>query len=166
MFLGTLSPNTMDKEVYRAFRAFHAQKRRCYCRTSPDYKYYGAKGVRVKYKVREFISWWLAHPKKVLRFERLSVDRKNSKGHYELGNIRLIPLGQNVAEANRRTKAKPIIVYLAASMTPVLKCRSIQEAMQKTGCSYRKIAGDCELGLRATRRVSTLTFRWGKKRAN
>lgn len=58
--------------------------------TSKNSKY---KGVELRVSKDDFIKWFMEND-----FEGASVDRKDSKGHYELENMRLIPLESNIAK--------------------------------------------------------------------
>jgi hypothetical protein len=59
-----------------------------------------SKGIKVLISKDDFISWFMAND-----FEGCSVDRIDGDGHYEAGNIQLIPMAEN----NGKDRVKPVI---------------------------------------------------------
>ncbi len=85
------------KEEKQAWSSWYDQKKRCYKPDHRQYKYYGAKGVQVKYSLTEFITWWL---KELKNFTGSipTVGRKDHNGHYEFSNIFLEDKSKNSKE--------------------------------------------------------------------
>lgn len=72
------------------------------CRSN---KYYTSKGIQVRITLAEWVPWWLAEQAKA-KLSRPTVDRINSDGHYEIGNIQLIDRGENSTKACNDTFSK------------------------------------------------------------
>ena len=73
-------------------RRFDTIKQRCNNPYSPDYKYYGSRGIKCLFESSdEFIDYI---------FNELQIDRIDNNGHYERGNIRLTTAKEN--SNNRR----------------------------------------------------------------
>lgn len=60
-------------------------------------------GIEVRFSREEFIEWFM--PKD---FDGCHVDRIESHGHYELGNIRVITANENLVLANKSAKRRRI----------------------------------------------------------
>jgi hypothetical protein len=74
---------------------------RCNALTNPMSVNYGQRGIECRFKSRgEFIRWVLEnlpHP----TYRGVDIDRINNSGHYEPGNLRLVPRRVNLC--NKRT---------------------------------------------------------------
>jgi hypothetical protein len=89
----------------KLYGVWNAMRGRCNSPGTKDYKRYGARGIRVcsewsDYAV--FREWALAHVFK----KGLTLDRTETNGHYEPGNCRWIPKGEqqeNIRRAIRLT---------------------------------------------------------------
>ncbi|MCM1232819.1 MAG: hypothetical protein NC184_05690 [Roseburia sp.] len=88
-----------DQPLYNIWRAM---KRRCYNKRQPNYKRYGAKGIRVcdewKNDYAAFRDWAIANGyvhKNVERAQTLSIDRIDPCGNYEPTNCRFITVSEN-----------------------------------------------------------------------
>ena len=68
------------------------------------YKYYGGKGVHNFLKLSDLKFLWKRDGAD--KMKRASIDRLDSNGHYELSNVRFIPLADNIRRANRSNKGK------------------------------------------------------------
>jgi hypothetical protein len=62
-------------------------------RTSKNASY---KGVQVLVSKEDFVKWFMARD-----FERCSIDRIDNNGHYDLLNMQVIPLTENIAKDKR-----------------------------------------------------------------
>lgn len=78
----------MDPEAIRAYNSWRDQRHRCRSDKLECYKYYGGKGVQVKYGSREFVGWWLEQQAD-LKLKKPTISRIDHDGHYEFGNIKL-----------------------------------------------------------------------------
>lgn len=160
MYKGVLGTGMGKGLAKAAYDSWRGQKERCNNPKNKAYKYYGAKGIRVKYGSREFTTWYLKQAKNRKYQSKLTVDRIDTFGHYEFSNIRLVYKAENTAESNRRTKAKPIRVFLAQSGLEILKCKSVQQVVELTGVCYKTIQKHC-LGKYPKRGHRTyLTFKY------
>jgi len=110
IYHGPIDLKLMTKEAARAYRSYADQKRRCTKQSHPDYKWYGAKGIQVKYSAREFVGWWLNQISKK-SFKKPTVGRIDHSNNYELGNIELVEFIDNLKEAKKRNGSpiKPIV---------------------------------------------------------
>jgi hypothetical protein len=72
---------------YRALLRFHKMKERC----ATDKRY---AHVKVLVEREEFVAWFQTRD-----FEGASVDRIDSRGHYEFSNMQVISLRENVQKA-------------------------------------------------------------------
>lgn len=84
--------------------AINGQRYRCGNKNAPSFRYYGAKGIKVLYSSKDFYEWFKKERLKIPLNISASVDRLNSNGHYELGNIRLVTIAENTAESNSRRR--------------------------------------------------------------
>lgn len=82
------------------YKTWNRIKNRCYCKTSYDYKDYGAKGISMcdewKDDFLKFFYWSIHNGWK----KGLSIERKNVYGNYEPSNCEWIPMSQQ--SKNRR----------------------------------------------------------------
>jgi len=77
--------------------------RRCHNPKDKDYKYYGGRGIKVKFvSFNEFFDYVVNELK--VNPKGLTIDRINNDKHYERGNIRFV--SQAVNNQNKRAKAK------------------------------------------------------------
>lgn len=90
----------MEPSLRKAYYVYFGQKNRCYNKNNIYYKWYGGRGIQVKYSTREFLGWWKNQP--VSQFKKPSCGRINNDGHYEFGNIRIEELSDNIKERNKR----------------------------------------------------------------
>lgn len=100
-YTGTLSSSNISGQAKLARSSFYAQMRRCYSAKSPKFKYYGGKGVKVEYSIREFIGWWIDR-QKVLNLTKPSVGRIDHNSNYSFENIELVEISENSSEMLKR----------------------------------------------------------------
>lgn len=82
---------------------FSRIKHRCYNTKDMSYKWYGAKGIKCKFKSsKEFVDYIINELK--IDPRSLSIDRIDSNKHYEKGNVRFITLTENVKNRHKRAK--------------------------------------------------------------
>lgn len=102
---GPISRKAMKGVVLKAYHSWEAQVGRCRRKTSRGYRWWGMKGVEVRYSPREFINWYLEELEKN-NFTDPVVSRIDHDGHYEFGNIRLEERSSNSSEARQRNRHK------------------------------------------------------------
>ena len=79
---------------------FRDMKRRCNNPQSKAYKYYGGRGIKIKFKnVDEFVDYVVNELQADGR--GLDIDRINNNGHYEKGNIHFITHSENLKNRKR-----------------------------------------------------------------
>lgn len=85
----------LGKSIYKSFLARGKDaRRRCENPRSKDYKNYGSKGRRFKFKsIKEYALY--CGSLALTGGSDLQVDRIDNDGHYEIGNVRLIDAKQN-----------------------------------------------------------------------
>ncbi len=125
------------KEGTKAYASYKAQIQRCYNPRSPNYRWYGAKGIQVMYGPREFIAWWM---KNTYRSSKTLVcDRIDSKGNYTFKNIQLITRSENALKLER--KFRRVIWHTAPGGPRTFD--SVPEACKATGLAETTIRGHC-----------------------
>lgn len=129
----------MTKKARQAYGSWKAQRERCYNKNCPKYKYSGAKGIKVKYSSREFVTWWL----KELGnndFKDPTCGRINHSKDYTFGNIRIEERVDNTKERNsRRRYARSKRVLCTDESGYVVLYYSIGAAAKFTGVSKTSI---------------------------
>ncbi len=97
-----------------ASNSWSKQVERCTKKSHKQFKYYGAKGIEVKYSLHEFIEWWLKELKS-FNGSIPTVGRINHDGHYEFSNIKLEDKSKNSKERIYRIggikKTQPIAAF-------------------------------------------------------
>ena len=92
------------KKLKRAFpklyNVYRCAVKRCQNPNHPDYKYYGAKGIRVKITFAQLIEIWIRDKGWLLK--QPSVDRKDSNKSYTKDNTQFIELKDNVKKALKK----------------------------------------------------------------
>lgn len=137
-FKGTLDPCKMTKGQKQGYVSWANQRSKCNNSKNPDYKYYGGKGIRVKYSSREFVGWWIKNLSKK-SWQQPTVGRIDHDGDYCFENIEMQERRENISERCRRL-GRPIPEKTAAKRTLLLKFgqkvaefRTISEASAYAG---------------------------------
>lgn len=124
--------NTIDREKpnsirkHKLYRVYYAVKNRCYNERNKEYKYYGARGIKMcdKWlKYENFFSWALTHGYK----EGLQLDRIDCNGNYEPNNCRWVDSSTN----NYNKRNNILVIYKDG-------WRTIQYISDKEGISWNK----------------------------
>lgn len=92
----------------RLYEIWASMKGRCRDKGHTDFKYYGAKGIRVCKEWQDFVpfkNWALANG----YTDTLTIDRKNSEGNYEPDNCRWVT--RDVQTKNRNLKLKELTIF-------------------------------------------------------
>lgn len=79
----------------RARMSFYDQKKRCEKPKNKMFKWYGEKGIKVIYSLKEFIYWYI---KESEGFSRPTVDRINHNNDYNFDNIQIVEKSENSKE--------------------------------------------------------------------
>jgi hypothetical protein len=106
-YTGTI--NCGDKRVAAAYAVYNEQKQRCTNPNHKKYEWWGARGIRVEYSAREFISWYLRERPKNLS-DRVHCGRIDHDKNYSFSNIVMQTPTENSEEANHRTHGAHIVV--------------------------------------------------------
>ena len=136
----------VSPEVGKAYRCWTNQVARCKSNyTGVSKKYYYDKGIRVKYRSREFVQWWLEQ-QSILKLNRPTVSRLDHSKDYEFGNIKLEEHIDNcVHDVVRRhgyagSKARiPIVIINYKTKEPLMIAESTLEASYMTESDRRNI---------------------------
>jgi hypothetical protein len=103
IYHGTLGTTKMSHEAKRAYQSWRSQKKRCYLKSDKQFKYYGAKGIQVKYSSREFVSWWLYWIEQInFPKDQATCGRINHDGDYCFDNIKMESKSENSRETVMR----------------------------------------------------------------
>lgn len=143
-YSGSLSLNRMDNKSKKAYTVYRHMKERCYRPEHDAYKYYGEKGIKITMYPREFIAWWLEQ-QSILKLEKPSVSRIDHSGNYEIKNIKLEEMSENIKEMNSRFKERPnsykkVSCFDYKTMNLICNFNSIKEAALKTGIDRSMIS--------------------------
>lgn len=127
-YTGPLDRTKMPLNVKDAYNSWCNQRQRCYNSKHPHYKYYGSKGIVVKYTSREFINWWVKNISKsnlkgVVVCERID----HSKG-YHFGNIKLGTPKSNTLECATRGVWNKKVVLLSSEGKSIRIFKSLKDA--------------------------------------
>lgn len=96
--------NLTDTRIHQIWEKMNG---RCYCKTSPDYKNYGGRGIKVCNEWKEFLpfyDWAINNGYQ----ENLSIDRIDVNGNYEPFNCRWA----NAKTQQRNRRNNILITYL------------------------------------------------------
>ena len=108
------------KQYYKTLQGhlnsvWHNILRKCNNPTHPHWKYYGGRGIKVKFACFEdFYNYVIKELKADPR--GLTIDRIDNDGHYEPSNIRFVSQSENLR--NRRSWAKKHTFAAKAIITP------------------------------------------------
>lgn len=94
--------SSADQVTRESFNSLRGQRYRCSNSNATDYKYYGAKGIKVIYDSKDFYKWFKKERKKIPLDIKVNVDRLDHEKDYCFGNIQLISKSKNVIESNVR----------------------------------------------------------------
>lgn len=129
--------------VKKASICFDNQVRRCYCKTNPRFKTYGAKGIKIEYTKRQFIQWYLDNYKRRMKIP--SVGRIDHSKNYKFDNIKFEELSDNSMERIVRcgsTKA-PKMVNVFRYGKFIKKTNSLMDAAKLSGVHAGHIGRYC-----------------------
>jgi hypothetical protein len=121
----------MSKTAAQGYASWANQKSKCYNAKNPDFKYYGAKNIRVLYSSREFVGWWL-YNLKTKKWDSPTVGRLDHEKDYCFENIQMEERIDNSSERVRRkgrpigVKPKKVLVLL--KKRPFLSFKSANQA--------------------------------------
>lgn len=156
-----LKPLSEIELTKKASNCFHNQRQRCYTKTNPYFKSYGAKGIQVEYTRLEFVEWFLREFEK-FKGESPAVGRIDHSANYSFSNIRFESLVDNTMERIYRcgpTRPRRAVHIIDAKTKEIIKTVESQtEAEVETGISGAHIAAYCKGRLGVTK--SGLTFRY------
>lgn len=108
LYTGPLVAEKMPKEAAKAYKSWKDQKARCYKKSHRCYKWYGARGIKVLYGSRTFISWWLSAVSRI-GAGKWVCDRISAKKNYCFGNIQLITQNVNAKRQDHSSTRKPVV---------------------------------------------------------
>lgn len=140
--------NGWDVSLYRSLRG---AKHRCNNADYRDYKHYGGKGVewRLGMPKQAFLEQQEAYYTACRKYpnQTISINRIDSDGHYEEGNIEWIPRSENTKKMH---KDNPDVWKKGTEVSkkPVVDCRgnkfdSVSEAGWQTDIAHQSISSCC-----------------------
>lgn len=83
----------------RARYCFYDQIKRCEHENCKEYKWYGGKGIKVNYSLKEFLLWYFENAK---GFKRPTIDRVDHEKDYCFSNIQIVEKSDNSKERIER----------------------------------------------------------------
>lgn len=114
-----LDPTKMTKAQKQGYVSWANQRSKCNNPKNPDFKYYGAKGIRVEYSSRQFVLWWLKNLKR-RKWTQPTVGRIDHDRNYSFDNIVMQERIENSSERCRRL-GRPVPAKTAPKFTAVFK---------------------------------------------
>lgn len=146
----SISKRKLPKELKTAYQSWLDQRHRCNNPNNHSYKYYGAKGVKVKYNSIEFVNWW-KEQLKIFKGKKPTVSRIDHNGHYEFGNIKLEAHIDNCVWDTIKRNGPPgikckrkILILDYKSKEPIIIAESGVEAERLTGVKRTNIVRICK----------------------
>jgi hypothetical protein len=91
----------INKLKKRAIAIWYGEKSRCNKINNPEYKYYGGRGIKCVWTMKECIAFYIKEYAKRDNWKQPCIARFNDNGNYELGNVKLIERSENSAEIKR-----------------------------------------------------------------
>ena len=126
------------------YRVFHRMKWRCQNKDAHDYKWYGGRGIELRFATfEEFINEVGPRPA-----PGMQIDRINNNGHYEAGNVRWVP--QIVNKRNMRCNksisyqghTKCLAEWVELLGIPYSRTRARLRRGWCAACSFENINGE------------------------
>lgn len=148
----------------RIRNSYKAQRYRCNNPNSQDYKYYGAKGIKVEYNFKEFSRWYLEKEKAYPINTRLVVDRLDHSKNYCFSNIRLVTQSENAKESNRRRSYKIIDVYSYPDRDYMFTAKNYADLSKILNEKYGKKVGLSTLGMSTTKISIKHGISWNERK--
>jgi len=135
----------MDKIRQKARWVYEAQKARCYNRNCPAYKNYGAKGIGVRYTLKEFYKWYLENYKPGFICGRIDHSKSYSLDNLIAeDNIRVSTIERNERFGNpSKHKMKKVLVIHQKTNTLVAIFSNIKDTAETMGSSVPTIIRSC-----------------------
>lgn len=146
---GSLNINKMNPVEKKAYKAWKDQGQRCQNPNDRAFNFYGAKGVKRIYEPREFIAWFVVQYSSKKEWNRATVDRIDSNGNYEFGNIQLIELSENTKRRNLEhgnPSASKIVMTFDGKSGELLLIGSKRETERLTMVNRRDMTRSCDTG--------------------
>ena len=149
-YKGVLDKKAMKGDVKKAYSVWGQQRERCNSRKNKNYKWYGAKGIRVEYTSREFIDWYINAIKK-FNGNNPSVGRIDHNKNYSFDNIELQSIKENAREMRLRNKdlskkfMKKVLISDSSTGDIIKVSDSVKDAADFIGvspstvCRYLKV---------------------------
>lgn len=120
----------MIREI--VFRRYCKQRERCNNPNADQYRYYGAKGIKVEYSFEEFWKWFQTESGyNGEDLHKINIGRIDHNKNYSLNNIVLQSKTENLEEMANRTavsKMKKVLVKNAKTNAPLMICKSVAQA--------------------------------------
>ena len=92
--------------IYRSYKSWENQRRRCNSPNHNMYDHYGKKGVKVIWSAYDCINWYINEILTRDFWIKPVVSRMGDIGNYEISNCRLIEDSENLKQEDRSTMSK------------------------------------------------------------
>lgn len=131
----------------RGLAAYGKQKDRCYNPKNRDYKWYGAKGIKVLYEKKEFVDWYVRERKNYVG-KNPSIGRLDHNGHYSFENIRMESMHENRIEMRARNdgnkkKKKKMGLFSKKTGECIATFDSIHDCVRELDVSLTMVKNAC-----------------------
>lgn len=103
LYLGIFRGPNVPRVILRAYQCYHHQKSRCYNRNNAKFSTYGANNIKVRYSLRDFVSWFIYTFESCgISLSEVSCGRENHSLDYCFSNIKLETKSSNSKELMAR----------------------------------------------------------------
>ena len=136
----------------RLYGIWKAMKRRCYAEHAPNYKWYGARGIKMcdkwKNDFQAFYDWAMSHGYS----DDLTIERKDLEGNYCPENCAWFTVKQQANNRHNNTR-----------ITAFGKTQTLQQWADETGIDYRNISRRIKRGWSVKRALTEPTHKIRRK---
>lgn len=167
---GAMSPQAkcyVPEHISRGYKIYYTARNRCTNPKIREFKWYGAKGVKIEYTIRQFLYWWDKQIQKK-QYVRPSVDRIDHNKNYSFDNIRLVELSDNIKERNMRhgnpghVRSRRIDVFNRITGGLIETCPSAKHIERVYGVGSSQVIAICKRKPKRNGTRSGLTFRYSE----
>lgn len=101
IYQGPIHLTEMPCDIKQGYFSWRNQRNRCTSKKHPQFNRYGARGIKVHYSARQFISWW-RYNLSLRQWKDPTVGRIDHDGDYCFQNIGMQERAENTREVHDR----------------------------------------------------------------